>query len=502
MPMPPTRQRRTKTVAKTRTSTSSTTKVVVAAVGFLIVGLAAYGFGFLPLVKKTGDVSGDSLRLCQDRCSDMYCHETDKGKVCEEKYGQCLVDCEDTPTADDSGGKDDTAGATCKLNVVVDYLSPIANTDSILVPGVIHPMIEYKFSAINEPVVLQGIRVLAEGDAAMYREISAMSEGATIGTGIVPSGTDQRIDIRFPSDIVIPQGGSARISLAAQLNPVVASSTVNGRMDGVPRSGKTVALSLVAGETSGEWGSEYGSSFNVNAHCLSGAPVYAAGPMVYGTAYYVHKTKPLFTMVPLSSPTLRSGSVDLYHFRVTSDPAGSSALKKINLHYDLHREGSSTFTIGNFRLMRGSREMSLDDYTIIENNMSDARHTTVTSTSGLISIVFTDEEIVSSAGNTYTLSATTGGGMASGDRFVLSPVSEVASHVIGYIADRPAPFWFPTFSVDTGIVPDRYGESIPQILWSDLSEVPHFANRESWLTSRDWIAGLFNSGLGSQMVTR
>jgi hypothetical protein len=388
------------------------------------------------------------------------------------------------------------------LTIATDNL----RQSTILVAGgdVWHNFAQFRATAQNEDIKIDLMRVTSTGQAAAFTAVAIAQNGAVKGSTVLPSGGEQSKDVDLTgSPLVVPKNGSLTFQVWGKLANVVASSSVNGATSNVARTGGQVALGLAGNATTGEWSTSYNDKFNVRATGLaSGQRVYATSTNMTGGAtgntMVVRKTKPTLTRQALSTTTLTTGSVDLYKVNVSADAMGSLAVKKLTFDFThtSSSSGTSPLAFSNFRIRKGSTEMSLSDVRITDKFGNDLEAATLNSsvaTTTKIVVVFSSgEETISGSGTTYTLSATVAGSVVAGDSVTvaLTRTSDTTLGVTGYLHDTNA-----TSSaifgphIDTGSSPNAVLDSTSTFIWSDLSEVPHSADMDVGDTdrSRDWM---------------
>lgn len=381
---------------------------------------------------------------------------------------------------------------------------------SIIVAGddIWRNMVQYRACATKERVRIELVNIQTRGEAASYRDVAVASDGRLHGSARVPSGSGRSVDVDVCDDpIMVPADGCVSLQLWARFAPVVASATVGGRWDGVARSGAQVALGLNTGNPTGEWGSYYADAYTVRATGLvSFARLYAAhrGPY-FGQIFVVRKSVLGITHVPLLSESFANGAdTDLVRIRLAADFAGPVAVKRISFFIRLGRASGSTMVLSGLRLRRGTADVSPSEYRMVDEDGRDfamwgigVRQTLV-----FVTLVFTDEEIVTGPGNVYTIHGIANGAVT-GDQISIFPaVSRDHGVRTGYLTDdntsvsesgrlNPGPH------LDTGERPGMTDAVIPTtILWSDMSEVPHSA-LPGWSIrpdrrggSRDWTDAL------------
>jgi hypothetical protein len=102
-------------------------------------------------------------------------------------------------------------------------------------------------------------------------------------------------------------------------------------------------------------------------------------------------------------------------------------------------------------------------------------------------VTFVGDANVFGSGNVYTLHATVGGTVSSGDAISLA-FHRTGTGATGYLVADPSGETLdtsPWSSPLTGAVIEA------GFIWSDLSEVPHFADSGTAGGSRDWTDGLY-----------
>lgn len=376
---------------------------------------------------------------------------------------------------------------------------------------------QFKATAQDEDIMIDRISVTSTNDAANYGAVAIALNGAVKGWDILPSGSFKNKDIDLTSSpITIPAGTSQSFQVWAKLNPTQASSSVAGATTGVSRSGNVVAAGLVSGLQTGEWDSNYANKFNVRATGLaSGSRVYASSTNavggVVGNNFVLRKSKPIVTRQALSTTTLASGAdLDLYKFQVAADPAGSISLKKIVFSLAFSTTTNSTLSLSNFRVRRGAQDLTTNQTRII-NGVSGSDLTSGTLNSGAaasatarVLVEFTNEETISGSGNVYTLHATVGGTVNSGDSVTVSffrttstlattAVSSTTGYLTNdYVTDTTA-INVGGPHIDTSVAPSNViGQNgIGTFVWSDQSETPHSDAQGSAGGSRDWTNDIF-----------
>lgn len=392
------------------------------------------------------------------------------------------------------------------LTIATDNL----RQSTILVAGgdVWQNLAQFKATAQFEAMKLERVAVTSTGDAANFTMIAIAKDGVVAGSDILPAGSASTRDIDLTAaPIMVPKDGSTTFQIWGKIGNVQSSSSVSGATTGVVRSGNQVSLGLNAGVVTGNWDASYAGRFNVRAVGLaSGDLVYSAGAATAGNSFVIRKSKPTVTRQTLSTTTLANGSSqDLYRMQISADSAGSVAVKKIS--FDFSKTGSTTLT--NFRVRKGSTDMGLADYSVVDANGTDieAGSLVAGTSTGRIIVTFTNEETITGSGNVYTLYATPAASVG-GDTVSIAPTRNTSGAVVtGYLDTEPvagtqltnSSFFMPGPNLDT----DNSGtaDSAGTFTWSDLSEVPHsFAAPGS---SFDWTNDVYVEDLTqTQTLTR
>lgn len=526
----------------THTQTSTKAKVAAVGVGLLATGLAAYGFGFLPgidfdkekLAANNNNVIVTEQQQDQnqvpelsiaDRCRQacvqrlnecLSVYDADKDK-CAIESTQCQDQCGvDFPIAMDTEqpakptpppslpeilGPSSTppipSSCTMTAQAMPDFRQP-----ATLVPGEAwHPLAQYELTAGSSAVDIHRFNLKTSHDYGSFAYVAVAYRGTILGQGVIASRPMPYADIPLVSTLTIPAGSSIQIQLWARLNPIVArSTTAPGLTSGVPRSGNLVNLGLASGIYGGEWNERYAGKYHIEATCGTvGMSVYAsAAPAQGGRDFTVRRSTLEVTQQPLRSTMLGNGTQDVYSFQVSSGPAADTSFKRVTWRYT-RPSGPSSLSIGNFRLFRNGNEMPRRDYRIVDENWVDLNNQMLSpsSTMGTISLIFNNEELVSSR-NIYTLQATVRNA-ALGDTFVLDPrLDGPDPSITGYLtADRVG-----GLNLDTSEPADDISEHGAWFLWSDLSEVPHIDTPGIRGGSRDWIANSLEYTLRPQTLSR
>ena len=361
-------------------------------------------------------------------------------------------------------------------------------------------MAQFQACAQYEPATISVIRVGSRQDFAGFSQIGVWYVGAVAGWNVLPAGVGTSADITLTVSIMIPRDSCIDFQLIGKLNEVQAASTVSWQWLGVARSGKLVDLGIVGGVTSGMWGDRYAGHLNVLVDgMISGERLLADGASTYGNTFVVRKSMPVITRLLPSSTTLAVGDQDLFRFQAASStPENGIAIKRITFAMSIHREPSSTFQLSQLRLRRGSTDMPLADYRIVDNNGRDLRTGPIELSDIVLS--FTREEEIYGSGNVYTLHAMTSGTLISGDSVLVAFVrTHTATPVTGYLTSDDT--LIPGAETPIGPHLDIGEDAMVNVrwapfIWSDLSEVPHtysprMLRYPESLTGRDWTDDLY-----------
>lgn len=352
------------------------------------------------------------------------------------------------------------------------------------------------------------------------------------GSTSLPSGMHQAAEVDLSTNpIVVPKGSATYICLMGRLAQTTPSST-NSDTTTAPRSGNVVALGLAAGALTvgGTASTIFTSSLytgNVNVRATGGASgerVYQAGSSSVGNSFIVRRAKLVVNNNQFAglTTTLSAGTKTLYRAQFGSE-GGAVSMKQLTFKVTVAT--TSAMTLTNFRLQKNGVEMNTADVYLSDAYGTSLTTSTLTMSAGSATASstfaaiarFVDEETVSGPGTTYALTATIGSlSSATGDSIVTSLVQKsftgsFTSNVItGYLVTGSS-----LLSADSvnggyvGIETDATPlaatpvSSAFAILWSDVSEQPHYANiydDSSTTFSRDWTSEYLVDGVSGSMV--
>lgn len=376
-----------------------------------------------------------------------------------------------TPDAGSDSAVIVEADAAIGPAIIIEPHTMRQSTILVAGPDVWQNVASYRFRASDGSIAsLEGVNVMLDGDYGDLTQVSIASEGVIRGSGTFPSGAGSsytRIDITG-SPISVGTDGYGYFQIWVRVANVQSSASVSGATVGVCNSGDRFRL--------GAYGIEYRIGSTVESTHFD--------PM-YGNEFVVRRTKPTVTRQSLASTMLANGlDQDLYRFQVSADVAGS-----IGIHSIAFNVSGTGVTLSNFRLRKGSTDMSLSDCLIVDEtatNLSGGSLTIDPTDTHRVVIWFLNEETVTGSGNVYTLHATTSGVVA-GDS-VSFAFHRTSTGATGYLLDDP---------IHSALDVSPWGSAgtVPPIaagfIWSDLSEVPHSDFYGCCGGSRDWTDGLY-----------
>lgn len=389
-------------------------------------------------------------------------------------------------------------------------------------------MARYSANALYEDATIDFFGVTSTGPAASFAQDGVAVAQSTDplcrtysvrGTTSISSGVDQAAEIDLAANpITVAKGSTTYLCLLGKLAATVPSST-NADTTAAPRSGNVVALGIPTGSfaVGGTDSTIFTSAlFSTNKLAVrttgaaSGERIYQTSSSdIEGNSHVARRAKLVITNQNSGlSTTLASGQRSLYRAQIGTE-GGQAALKQ--LAFKVSVATTSNMTIGNFRLQKNGSDMNLSDLEIqtaygvnLETNTLDVYASTATATV-MVLVRFANEETVSGTGNTYTLMATVSGlSSTTGDSINTTLAQRTFS---GTVAANAITGWLATaasqvtiegastepsglLSVATSTNPGAAssGDFGYAILWSDMSEQPHYSNTftGSESVSRDW----------------
>ena len=357
------------------------------------------------------------------------------------------------------------------------------------------PFARYKATAQDEEMQIDLVRVESQagGDNSNFVRVAIASDGAVKGEATLPSGATGSANVNLTNKITVPKNGSAIFEIWAKLAAVQASSSVNGVMNLVTRSGHAPILGIDEDIQTGEWDVNYATKLNLRTTGVaSGDRIYANQGATDGNKMVLRKTKPVVTQQALSNTTLSAGERELYRVQVGADSAGSVALKQMTFNISK----SPSVSLSNFRLYRGSSPIDLADIAIRNATSAgdlEAGAIPVGVNQAYVVVSFTSEDSISGAGNVYSLRANvayTGTGNNVTTSLYRDPAGQTYT---GYLVNSATLGIYTTanadiYHIDTNAAKSNTAAGLGTFVWSDNSEVPHSSANQ---TSRDWINDYF-----------
>lgn len=371
------------------------------------------------------------------------------------------------------------------------------------------PFAKYKVTAQFEDMNIDLVRVhsLAGGDNANFRMVAIAQNGDVKGTAQFESGATGEKDVQLTgSEITVPKDGSASFELWAKMSNIEASSTVNGALTGVTRTGHQPGLGLVSTvTTTGDWDANYTGKINIRTTgAASGERVYFTSGDLDANNMVLRKSKPVVTRQSLTNTVFNSGSEqELYRVQIGADSAGTVALKQIVFNVSK----SANVSLSGFKVYRNASEITAADYTVYNAETGADLKTTgvpAATSSVRVAVAFTtsnsQESSIAGSGNTYSLRATVSSTSGSGNNVTTSFFRDPTPTVVAraYLKNSSAVTSGGTtfvsnanvWNLDTGAVngaPDGAANYLGTFLWSDNSEINHSSADQ---TSFDWTNDL------------
>lgn len=403
---------------------------------------------------------------------------------------------------------------TVRNKGTVSIVSDSMQQSTILVPPAVgqpetwYPVAQFSANAQYEDMRIERLLVTSTGDAASITGIAIAKDGTMLGNPSSLSGTisgSQDLDLSA-SPIIVPKDNSVRFQLWARLASVRASST---SVAGTPaaRSGNLFSLGIAAGNTSGEYDSNYSSSFNAKVVGLgSGERVYASGSTTRGNSFEIRKTKPVVSVATASSVLNNNSVFPLMTFTVGADSAGSISLKKLSFSFSKSTTTASAMSLSTFKMFKAGDEMDSSLYTIVDTNgtaLTSAGVWPVASTTGRIVVVFTNPEVISGQGYEYSLRANVAAALPGDSVSVGFLTGASATPVTGYLTSSSAATNFnsvnlPGPNLNTTTSGTLVVTNPGTFVWSDRSET----SAPGSATSGDWTDDLYVRRFDTVSYTR
>lgn len=560
--MPPITPSQPPTPTSTKTHAPTNAKILALTVGLLTLGLAGYGFGFIPGLDQKMEYKEEYEQPPQEQTVEVIAPEQptpppepiteptpppnppDCREACLENHRRCLSilsagetravekcnlalqQCEarctpptppptpaipeaeatpPTPTVTTEPPAE-TRASSCFLTVEhTDVIGQSEDQTRTITPnGNWQVLSEYMLNATaEEDVIIRQLGISTHGDFRNFNEIGLMQAGVVIAR--IPSvGLGAVRDLPFLRELRIPGGRSVNVQLVGRLAPIISMSEEPSNA-AFSHSGDVVDLFIGSGNSIGMWGRGYENNYLIEAECTpSMTRVYASGSSNNSQRFIIRKSHLNLNQQPLASTTLTNGRQNVYRFQANVDTGENASLKKIVWTYNLASAGTS---LRDFRLYRGANEMPLSSYRLTDQFGRDVRGLPLSSSTvdGLLVLTFTNEEIINRSGQTYALSAISQNPSIS-DTFQLTVLSQNQDgRSTGYLTDdgpRGAFESIPGPTIDTDTRPDGIPDAGSRVIWSDLAETSHSPRAGQDGGSRDWIAGTTDASLRQQTLAR
>lgn len=467
--------------------------------------------------------AGDKFALAIASTSDISAQDEDGNTVTPTFSAAVSANASGTPSV----------AQTVKSGGSITITSNDQPTATILVAdgSTWNVLARYSASTLYENAEIDYLGVTSTGPSANFASNGVAVAQATDskcnaytvrGTASLASGHSQPGEIDLSQNpIVLAKGTTTYLCLLAKLSTLVTSST-NADVTTSPRSGNVVALGIPAGAlTVGGQASSIFTSSLYGASLAARTTGVASGERLYqtigstatstwtGNSHIVRKAKLVVTQQNTGlSNTLAAGQRSLYRAQIGSQ-GGQSSVKQLT--FKLSVTTTSAMTLSNFRVQKNGADMNLSDIDVrdayglnLESNTLSIHNVDSTTSTLMILVRFTNEEVVSGTGNTYSLNATVGGlGTTAGDSIVTQLALRTFS---GTVAANAITGWLSTSTavgtieskaagfvgIATSTAPGNSSSNdfAYAVLWSDMSEQPHYSNIYNDGTapamSRDW----------------
>ncbi|MFA6160986.1 MAG: hypothetical protein WC766_02280 [Patescibacteria group bacterium] len=366
------------------------------------------------------------------------------------------------------------------------------------------PFARYKAHATYEDMTIDKVRVanVGGGDNANFQQVAIAMGGAVKGAATLSAGATGATDVDLTGNtITVPKGSDVNFEVWGKLSDVVSSSTAHGATTGVTRTGHAPYLGITTNVQSGQWDANYASKLNVRTTgASSGERVYFTSGALNANPMVIRKATPVVTRLPLSNTVFSKGQTqDLYRVQIGAKANGGNVSLK-QMVFTVSKSASST--LANFRLQKGSVDMPTADYAIVDAEAgTNLKANTVDDLTSTLKVVvsFTNEESISGSGNIYSLRATVGSAVNTGNSVSVSMYQDPAAATVARayldvsdaISDTNA-FAFVSnaavWSLDTGAASggvDGTNDKVGSFVWSDNSEENHSSATQ---TSFDWFS--------------
>ncbi len=414
-------------------------------------------------------------------------------------------------TAVDSNG-DNTTNPAVRLTVqnsgtvtINSENSSLQSTILVPSPSAWYPVAKFSASAQNEDVRIERLIVTTTGDSSAFTAIGVAKDGTLLAESPLQGGMNSSQDIDLGSTpLMVMKDSPVSFQIWAKLTNLQASSQTTAGAP-APRSGNAFTVGLAAGNTTGEYDSNYTSKFNVKMVGMgSGERIYAAGSSTLGNTFVVRKSKPMVTIPSSSAVLTNSSEYSLMTFTVGADAAGPVSLKKFTLSFSKSTGTASALALSSFKLKRAGEFLDTSLYTIQDTNGGNLVSGTwpVASTTGRIVVTFTSPELIAGQGVEYSVRANVAGTAAGDSVSVGFTTTGVTTVVTGYLTADSANTILSSMGLPgPNLNATTSGNAIVSFpgtfVWSDRSETtPGSA------TSGDWMDDLYVRRFDTLSYTR
>jgi hypothetical protein len=290
--------------------------------------------------------------------------------------------------------------------------------------------------------------------------VSSLSlyDGATLVGG--PLAVDGDGDADFTGlNFIVPKDGTKTLTVKGNLQSVGNSGAPTG-------TEATVTLMDTAGAYEFEVrGTSAGSNTLLTA---------ITGGDKAGRMKVVRKTKPTVSLTALPQTVLSAGDQTVMRFTVAADAQGDVAFKSLSVNLSKTSAPTVVPTTGSSVRRFGDSTNLGGTVTVVDD--VGALGTAGAAASGIMYVVFTNEEVVSAGtSRTYDVRMTLGGTIDSGDSVSASLRGDTAHVAGGAITDA------------TGDEQVEVGGVEYYFVWSDMSIIPHSDTLGA--STADWTNG-------------
>lgn len=318
-----------------------------------------------------------------------------------------------------------------------------------------------------------------ESYPADFSMVGIRRQNGLIAYGLPDSSGNVSIDLT-DGPINLYAGKEVSSEIVAKFSPVVSGSIADGNWTGFARSGHQPSISLVAFD---------------RMDTTNGAIVKQSVNSLKTGTFVLRKSKPILSGVELMDKSLANVQLEMAKFLLKSHAAGPIAWKQMIFSV----EKTNGIALSDFRLRRGATLLDPLTYNVADGNGKDIKTGKLEGNvqKGYVIVSFApgQEETVNAGGNMYTLLANVSGITSSGS-VTFSLLQTPPSVITGYLATRgysaplasPSPKIYHIAKTDTesGIL-----SATGNMVWSDLSELPHAPDAVKMSSSKDWTNGSY-----------